>query len=177
MSTRYFFFGTLMDQDVLELVLDRAVAPGALVPARLAGYRRMRIHNDSFPILVAETGAAVDGVTFTSASPEEDARIRFFEDYDYDLAPCRPVLPDGRVLEASFCGAMAGVQASAESWELRRWAARHKQGFLALSRIYMSCYGRMTPEQAESVWVEARERLRAEGVLMTSPELVPAAEG
>ena len=39
MSTRYFFFGTLMDQDVLQLVLDRPVAADALAPARLASAR------------------------------------------------------------------------------------------------------------------------------------------
>jgi len=177
MSTRYFFFGTLMDQDVLELVLGRAVAPGALAPARLDGYRRMRIQHDSFPILVADPAAAVDGTIFTSAGRDEDDRIQFFEDYDYDLAPCRPILHDGRVLEANFCGAMDGVRASDEAWELPRWAARHKPGFLELSQIYMACYGRLTPDQAESVWVGTRERLRAEGVLLRDPELAPAAEG
>lgn len=177
MSTRYFFFGTLMDRDVLELVLDRPAGAVVLTPARLAGYRRMRVLRDSFPILIEDSASTVEGVSFTSASREEDARILFFEDYDYDLAPCRPVLHDGRTVEAMFCGAEAGVRPSDEPWELPRWAARHKRGFLELSRVYMSCYGRLTPEQAESVWVEARERLRAEGVLRRSPELAPAAEG
>ena len=177
MSTRYFFFGTLMDLDVLKLVLERPAAPGALAPARLPGYRRMRILRDSFPILVEDPSAAVDGLVFTTASAEEGARILFFEDYDYDMALVRPVLRDGRVLEATFCGAEAGVQASDEHWDLERWAARHKPGFLELSRIYMACYGRMTTDEAESVWVEARERLRAEGVLLSTPDLAPAAEG
>lgn len=177
MTTRYFFFGTLMDRDVLELVLDRPLGSGALVPARLGGYRRMRILGDSFPVLVEDARVTVDGVVFTSASPEEDARILFFEDYDYELAPCRPVLPDGRAVEATFCGAEDRVRVSDEPWELQPWAARHKRGFMELSRIYMACYGRLTPEEAEAVWVDARERLRAEGVLLRTPELVPAAEG
>ncbi len=177
MTTRYFFFGTLMDLDVLGLVLDRPADPEALVPARLPGYRRLRILRDSFPILVEDPAAAVDGLVFTTASAEEDARILFFEDYDYDLAPCRPVLPDGRIVEATFCGAESGVLASEEPWELERWAERHKPGFLELSRIYMACYGRMTTDEAESVWVEASERLRAEGVLLRTPDLAPAAEG
>jgi|GEM_PF-349923 len=177
MSTQYFFFGTLMDRDVLERVLERSVDPAALAPARLPGYRRMRILRDSFPVLVEDPAAAVDGLVFTSASADEDARILFFEDYDYDMAPCRPVLPDGRVVEATFCGAEEGMQASDEPWELRPWADRHKPGFLELSRIYMACYGRMTPDEAESVWVETRERLRAEGVLLRAPELAPVTEG
>lgn len=176
-STRYFFFGTLMDQDVLELVLDRAVPPGALAPARLAGYRRVRIHNDSFPILVADVGGAVDGVVFTTASAEEDARILYFEDYDYDLAPCRAQLHDGRTVEATFCGAEADVLGTDEPWELARWASRHKRGFLELSRIYMSFYGRVTTVEADALWKRERERLQAEGILVHAPELAPAAEG
>lgn len=177
MSTRYFFFGTLMDRDVLELVLDRPVAPDALAPARLAGYRRVRILRDSFPILVEDPSAAVDGYVFTTASAAEDARILYFEDYDYDLAPCRPALHGGAVVEATFCGAVAGVLGSDESWDLPRWAARHKAGFLELSRIYMSFYGRLSAEEADALWARERERLRAEGILVLAPELAPAAEG
>ena len=116
MSTRYFLFGTLTDRDVLELVLERPVAPTALVPARLAGYRRVRILRDSFPILVEDSESSVDGVVFTTASAEEDARILFFEDYDYDMAPCRPVLANWETVEATFCGAEEGVLASDEPW-------------------------------------------------------------
>jgi hypothetical protein len=176
MGTRYFFFGTLMDRDVLELVLARTVPADAFLAARLEGFRRVRIHHDSFPILVADAAAAVDGLVFDSASAEEDRRIRFFEDYDYALAPCRPLLADGSSVSAMLCGAQADVLGSDEPWELDRWAARHKRGFLELSRIYMACYGRLTPEQAEPVWVEARERLRAEGLLVADPRLAPAAD-
>lgn len=176
MSTRYFFFGTLMDHDVLSLVLARPVAPAALTPARLPGYRRVRVLRDSFPILVADPAATVAGAVFASASAEEDARIRFFEDFDYGLMPCRPVLGDGDTVTAVFCGALPGVLGSDEPWELERWTRRHKRGFLELSRIYMDCYGRLTPEQAEPVWVEARERLRAEGLLMADPRLATAAD-
>ena len=41
----------------------------------------------------------------------------------------------------------------------------------------MGCFGKLTPEQAEPIWVETRERLRAEGILVRNPELAPAAEG
>src|SRR3546814_19249386 len=90
MTTRYFFFGTLMDPDVLRLVLGRPVTRGALAPARLHGYRRMRILRARFPVLVAAPPAAVAGLVFNAAGPQEAARILFFEDYAYDLAPCRP---------------------------------------------------------------------------------------
>src|SRR5690606_22005033 len=112
MTSRYFFFKTLMDTDVLQLVLGRPVTFGTLPPAWLHGCRRMRILHDSFPVLVADPSAAVDGLVFTAAGPQDQARILFFEDYDYDLATCRPVLGDDSTVEALFYGAAEGVSAS-----------------------------------------------------------------
>lgn len=164
MSTRYFFFGTLMDRDVLELVLARPVDGAGLQPATLHGYRRVRVRKDSFPMLVEDAAAAVEGIVFETRTTEEDARILFFEDYDYDLAACRPVTRAGPV-EAMFCGIEAGVEASDEPWLLDVWASRHKAGFLKLSEIYMNCFGRMTPEEAEPIWEQGRLELVAKGLL------------
>ena len=43
----FFFFGTLMDRDVLAAVLDRPVAGDELSRAWLHGYRRVRAANTS----------------------------------------------------------------------------------------------------------------------------------
>src|SRR3546814_11940803 len=104
----------------------------------------MRILRDSFPVLVADPPAAVEGLVFTAAGAQDDARILFFEDYDYDLAPCRPVLDDGTTVEATFCGAAEGVTASDESWDLSRWAAATNTGYPELLRIYLASYGLQT---------------------------------
>jgi hypothetical protein len=164
MSTRYFFFGTLMDRDVLELVLARSVADDAFVPATLDGYRRVRVGKDSFPMLIEEPGGAVEGIVYQTRTAEEDARILFFEDFDYGLLPCRPRTADG-VVEAMFCGIDTAVEPSDEVWHLDGWAKRHKSGFLKLSEIYMNCFGRMTPEEAEPVWEKGRRDLVAAGLI------------
>ena len=164
MGTRYFFFGTLMDRDVLELVVDRPVAAGALQPARLDGFRRVRVRNDSFPMLLEDRRACVDGMVFRSERELDDQRILFFEDYDYALEPCRPVTVDGPV-DAMFCGIDPSVDASDDPWTLEAWAIRYKTAFLELSTTYMACFGRMTPEEAEPVWEEGRQRLVAAGLL------------
>src|SRR3546814_14332510 len=90
MTTRYFFFGTLMDPDVLRLVLGRPVTRGALAPARLHGYRRMRILRDSFPVLVADPPPPVEGSVFNAAGAPDDARVLFFEDYAHHHPPPPP---------------------------------------------------------------------------------------
>jgi hypothetical protein len=164
MPTRYFFFGTLMDRDVLELVLGRAVAVCDFRAATLDGFRRVRVRKDSFPMLVADPSVAVVGIVFETRDAVEDDRILFFEDYDYGLLPCRPRTADGPV-EAMFCGIDTGVEPSDEVWSLDAWAARYKPGFLRLSALYMDCFGRMTPEEAEPVWEEGRLELVAKGLL------------
>ena len=164
LATRYFFFGTLMDVDVLSVVLDRPVDPALLVPARLDGYRRRRLADDSFPMLLVDPAAAVDGVVFESTTNQDDARILFFEDRDYTLRPCHPVLiGNASIVEAVFCGARDGTEASDKDWQLDRWAANHKRSFLDLSRLYMACFGRMTSQEAEVIWEENREPPTAEG--------------
>ena len=55
----YFFFGTLMDRDVLATVLDRAVAHEEMIPAWLHDYARVRAATVSYPILVTSPGVVV----------------------------------------------------------------------------------------------------------------------
>jgi hypothetical protein len=153
---RFFFFGTLMDRDVLELVLDRTVTEQDLSPARLNGFARRRIAKDSFPVLIKAETESVDGQVFMGTGPVDRDRILFFEDFDYDLEPCEIELPDGTVESAIYCGAAPTAAATEEPWDLGSWAARHKASFLKVSRIYMDCFGKMTPEEAEDIWQNAR---------------------
>lgn len=165
MTTRYFFFGTLMDPDVLAVVLGRPVAARDLQAARLDDVERRRVKDDHYPMLIAAPGRTVDGLVFETGDVSDQDRILFFEDYDYDLLSCRPVLADGSRIEARFCGAGSRIEASEEAWTLDAWAARYKAGFLELSRAYMDCFGRLTPDQAEPVWLDTRARLVREGLL------------
>jgi hypothetical protein len=176
MSTRYFFFGTLMDRDVLELVLARPVADDLFEPAVLDGYRRVRVWKDSFPMLVDDPNSAVEGIVYTTRNAEEDARILFFEDFDYGLLPCRPRTASGAV-DAMFCGIDTSVEPSDEVWTLDAWAQRHKPGFLKLSQIYMDCFGRMTTEEAEPIWERGRRELVAQGLIQLPPERNPDDQG
>ena len=157
--TRFFFFGTLLDLDVLSIVLDRPVGPTDLAPARLQGFARRRVLTDSFPMLVEDPNGHVDGAVFTARDQTDHDRVLFFEDFDYDLEPCRPVLESGEEVEALYCGAEPQTAAADALWSLAEWSKAHKAPFLEISHIYMACFGKMTAEEAEPVWQEARRRL------------------
>jgi hypothetical protein len=81
----FFFFGTLMDRDLLERVLGRRVPDGELTPARLSGYRRVRAVTADYPVLVPSPGAVVDGVLLRAASRRDETRMRHFEDEEHDV--------------------------------------------------------------------------------------------
>ena len=133
----YFFFGTLMDRDVLATVLDRPVAADELSRAWLYGYRRVRAAGASYPILVPAAGLVVDGVVFQPESRRDDARIRHFEDGEYAERWLLVHLRSERRLVARVFFALESLQATDEAWHLAAWASAHKSAFLEQCRAWM----------------------------------------
>jgi hypothetical protein len=133
----YFFFGTLMDREVLATVLDRAVAGDELRRAWLHGYRRVRAASVSYPILVPAAGLVVGGVVFQPKSTRDDVRIRHFEEGEYAEHWSIVRLAGGRRLAARVFLAFETLQATEEAWDLGAWASAHKTAFLAQCREWM----------------------------------------
>ena len=133
----YFFFGTLMDREVLATVLDRPVAAGELSRAWLHGYQRVRAAHASYPILVPAPGVVVGGVVFHSREGRDDLRIRHFEDGEYAERWLIVRLAGGRRLAARVFLALEVLQATDEAWDLAAWASAHKAAFLEQCREWM----------------------------------------
>ncbi|HET6521971.1 MAG TPA: gamma-glutamylcyclotransferase family protein [Geminicoccaceae bacterium] len=127
----FFFFGTLMDRDVLERVLGRPVPEEQLAAARLPGYRRVRAAAASYPALLPCDGGVVEGIVLRVASPRDEARILHFEEAEYE-AHVLPVhlADDGRRLEARVFMALDSMGFTEESWDLESWAREHKATYL-----------------------------------------------
>jgi hypothetical protein len=133
----YFFFGTLIDREVLATVLDRPVAGDELRRAWLHGYRRVRAARVSYPILVAAPGLVVGGVVFQPRRTLDDVRIRHFEDGEYAEHWSVVRLPGGRRLAARVFLPLEALQATDEAWDLGGWASAHKAAFLTQCREWM----------------------------------------
>jgi Gamma-glutamyl cyclotransferase, AIG2-like len=133
----YFFFGTLMDREVLATVLDRAVGGDELRRAWLHGYRRVRAASVSYPILVPAAGLVVGGVVFQPKSTRDDVRIRHFEEGEYAEHWSLVRLAGGRRLAARVFLAFEALQATEDAWDLGAWASAHKAAFLAQCREWM----------------------------------------
>jgi hypothetical protein len=81
-----FFFGSLMDRELLALVIGRAIEDLRIEAATIHAFARRRARDESFPVLVPHPGGWVDGVLVTDLTVADIARIQFFEGSDYALA-------------------------------------------------------------------------------------------
>jgi hypothetical protein len=79
----FFFFGTLMDIDVLSRVIARPVVRAELDEALLWGYRRHAARNAPYPVLRPHRARHVKGWLFQPQSLDERARIDHFEAEEY----------------------------------------------------------------------------------------------
>jgi hypothetical protein len=134
----YFFFGTLMDRDVLATVLDRPVADDEMTPAWLHDYRRVRAATVSYPLLVTSPGLVVGGVVVRPKDVRDDVRIRHFEEGEYlERWLIVHLAGGGRLATRVFFG-LEVLQATAEPWDLAAWRRAHKAAFLEQCRQWMS---------------------------------------
>jgi nudix-type nucleoside diphosphatase (YffH/AdpP family) len=145
----FFFYGTLCHAPLLAEVVGREVA---LVPARLEGHASYWVEGHAFPMIAAETGGALEGVLAPGLSPEEAARLDYYEGgFAYsvrevlvgaggntgaDAVPARVYFPDAARL-------MPGAP-----WQLAAWQAAMGEAAVLAARRFMSGFGRVPQDQA-----------------------------
>lgn len=149
-----FVYGTMLDRDVIEVVLGRPFDPASMRPAWLDGYRVVRFRNDIYPMLVEAPGEHASGAVLYDLDATDLDRIGFFESYEYDFIECTVEVKErGRVQAVRF-GAAEEPPRQPEPWDLAWWQREHKDRFLYYTRQFMAFYGRGTLEQAEARWLE-----------------------
>ena len=152
MSFRLFSFGTLRDDEVLEVVLGRSTSDIERIPARLRGYRVARLPDESYPVLIESDGDAVEGLLLCGLTELDFDRISFFENAEYGLETCRVELADSTEVEAVFCSEGATNEGPRTPWTLEDWQRTEKQKFMEIISRYMKLFGCMTPEEADGEW-------------------------
>jgi gamma-glutamylcyclotransferase (GGCT)/AIG2-like uncharacterized protein YtfP len=133
-----FFFGTLMDIEVLAHVLARPLAPEQVVPAWIEGFRRMGTAGRGYPILVPAEGGLLEGRLLRYVSRRDIARINHYESGEYRAELRRVSLGDGTRVPAWLYLALDHLVADGGLWELEAWQARHKLGFFAACDGWMA---------------------------------------
>ena len=164
-----FFYGTLRDQDLLALVLDRSdLSDLKQSPASVEDHRVGRVAGQSFPMLFKAPGQAAHGVLVYGLSVEDRARLDFFEDSDYAFASIE-VIDAGAKVSAIVYTPSEKLRDSGESWDFDRWRAEDKALLIECAREQMSYFGRAPQTLVEFWWpdIVARAEIRlglAEGI-------------
>lgn len=154
-----FCFGTLMDPDILKIVLGRAVPDHQVRRAELAGFRRVSVVGEAYPATVPEKGARVPGLVVGPITPLERDRVQFFEGFEFVLEE-RTVEVEGTIgsepLPALVCLATDGLTPEAGPWDFERWRLEDKPLFIEAATTYMATFRLYDVEEAHAVWVESR---------------------
>ncbi len=127
-----FLYGTLMDPDVLGLVLARPVVRAELTTGWLAGYRRVYLKGRSYPTLVRSSGLEpVRGLLFTAPGQCDIRRCNKFEGEEYE-AVRRPVSTATVTMVMAWTYVAApGSAESNRAWDLDEWRAQEKASFMS----------------------------------------------
>ena len=152
---RFFFFGTLRDREILEAVIGRPFPGPPFPPARLPGHRLERMAWETFPLLIADPGAAAPGVVVEGLVAADVERIGFFESVEYEPQPRAIELEDGGRLDCLVFAATAAAGLTGEPWRYEDWLPRHKAKELREARLWMAFHGHVPAEEADRLWNEA----------------------
>ena len=125
-STRFFFYGTLMDRELLSTVLGRRVWPRELIPAVLRGYRRSPVHAERYPIVLPRRGASVRGRVLDRVTAAERARVAAYEGDAYEPARAWVEIPGQFRKPVLFFKPKPGAHlVTNRQWSLASWRLRH----------------------------------------------------
>lgn len=124
-----FTYGTLMAVDIMTIVAGSSFDS---VVALLPDYRRYRIQHETYPGIIEEKGAAVEGVLYRGVSPEALARLDVFEGEIYTrkvvMVMCRavghPMEVMAYVVKPEYSGHL-----SEEPWNYAHFLLSEKQLF------------------------------------------------
>ena len=134
-----FFFGTLMDEDVLRAVLGHPLTALGLQPARLAGWRRVGIAGRSYPMLIPHATGWVDGVLVYGLDERDRRRLDFYEGPEYRMGIVTVRAAEyGDLPAGTYLCRPEVVAAGREEWRLETWRLRHKRTALARIRALMA---------------------------------------
>lgn len=166
----YFFCDTLRHMPLLEVVLGHAVAS---TPAWLADHALYWVKDRSFPILIAEPGARVEGILVSASSQDDVARMDFFEGGFGFSGRTMAVMQHNAAVEAvvfhpEVCAATCK---RGDIWALEQWQQQFGAEFVAMAKDYLALFAVKPPlavaARFEQMLARGASRVRASGAAPT----------
>jgi len=154
MAADLFFYGTLCDVPLLEIVLGRT-ATG--VAAHLADHRVTWVANEPFPMIQRAQGAVAEGVLVCDLSDEDVARLSFYEGgYVFDLDDVTVFTEDGLRVAQVF--RPVGNWQPGAPWSLPDWQDLWGEITHRTAREVMERFGHQSAETVAGLMPFLRNR-------------------
>jgi hypothetical protein len=127
---RFFFYGTLLDPDVMALVIGRRLPPHRYEAATMPGYARRRAKGASYPIVLRDPRSEVEGAVVAGFSAEDVARLAAYEGPRYRIASRKVWMNQAFVRVSVFEPVEERFEPVAGRWELAVWQRGDKRRFV-----------------------------------------------
>jgi hypothetical protein len=125
-----FFYGTLMDADLRQLVAGRRIET---LPAWLSGFRRVPVAGRDYPMLTAAPSHVIEGVYAASINRASRERLCRYEGREYRVGSVTVVLSDGLPRKAGAFMALPGVPGDLrKDWDFEAWRNKSKKKLISL---------------------------------------------
>ena len=137
---RFFFYGSLLDNDVTAIVIGRRLPPSAWVPATLTGFSRRKAKVVTYPVAIRDPKGKVEGAVVGGFSRMEVGRLQAYEGVRYHTVPLK-VWVHGRITTVSvFEPKEKAFQPVDGKWSLTLWQRRDKRKFVDRIRKVFSAH-------------------------------------
>jgi len=123
----YFFYGTLVDLDLLSRVAGQPVGHGATEPAVVHGYRRTGIVGQRYPTMIRDSSSRVVGILVHGLNRRAARRLAAYEGANYRLEPVTVADRAGRPIEALVFLVVTALRSNRRHWRLDLWQRRWKR--------------------------------------------------
>lgn len=131
---KLFFYGTLMDADVRELVCGTALE---VEPAMAQGFRRVFVAGRHYPMMLRHASGWVEGTLASGLDAGTVHRLQLYEGWEYSLHPIKVRTASGAALMAHVFLCPPEIAPEMRDWRLEAWQRRHKRAFLPKARQLM----------------------------------------
>jgi hypothetical protein len=141
---RFFFYGTLMDDDIRRAVLGvRAMAPAEA--ATLEGWRRVKLAGVSYPVIVRARNHRVEGVLMHGLDGRGRELLQAYEGDEYAMLDVNVLAGDDTIRAKVFVPRPGLTVRGSGPWNLTAWQRRFKRRFLG------ELQGRRVPLRAAAI--------------------------
>lgn len=130
-----FFYGTLMDPDVRQLVCGKRL--DTVEPAVAQGFRRVLVAGRHYPMMLPHASGWVSGTLVRGVDPESLHRLQVYEGWEYGLHPIKVRTASGAEVMAQVFLCPPEIAPHHRDWRLEQWQLRHKRTFLPKARQLM----------------------------------------